>query len=45
MLQTMLKKKIILYLLSSIQNKKDELVLEFGCTLHITPNKDALFDL
>ena len=34
-----------LVLVASQQATKDEWVLDSGCTFHITPNKDVLFDL
>ncbi|KAG7533290.1 Zinc finger CCHC-type [Arabidopsis thaliana x Arabidopsis arenosa] len=32
-------------LTASLQNTRDEWVLDSGCTFHITPDKDALFNL
>ncbi|KAF8077390.1 hypothetical protein N665_1041s0005 [Sinapis alba] len=32
-------------LTASVQDTKEEWVLDSGCTFHITPNKEVLFDL
>ena len=39
------EKEFPMILTASMQDTKDEWVLDLGCTFHITPNKEVLFDL